>query len=724
MNSQKCLSNKNIKSFFAPESIAIIGASRKKGKLGNIVLRNLLSFGYKGKIFVVNPRAREIEGVTSFQSCSDLPQIPDLVIISLPATTVPTVLKQVAEKGTKNVVILSAGFSEIGKSGAALEKKIRDISDRYKLHILGPNCLGFLDTENNINATFSLVEKEKGNMRFLSQSGAIASSLFDYAADAGIGFSQFVTLGNKTILNENDFLSFWADEKKTRDQRKKNHQNGFSDVFPVGMYLESISHGEAFVDIVSNISQEDPVFVLKPGQSHAAQKAMLSHTGSLAGEDKIFGAALSASGALRAYTTEDLFDYMRAFSWEKVPQGPRVAILSNAGGPAVISADAVQEAGLELANFSQSVEKKLYKYLPREASVHNPIDILGDALSDRYAKSLELLLKQKNVDAVVVILTPQVMTEIQNTARAIVKLSKIYKKTILCSFMGGSLIHAGEVVLHKHRIPSFRFPERAISVLGKMWSWQMEKKRIQGAQHTLPPKNIDKTHLKWIHDHIESHRGNTFSSIDANDMLSYSGIDVPKSGRVDNFVEVEKFLTHAKFPLVLKISSEELLHKKDIGGVITGIDNVGQLKESFAILKERLKNLSFSNAHIQVQEEIKGGVEVMVGAKRDPNFGTVLLLGAGGTYTELMGEHLVLFPQCGLKEIKRQFENLKIGKLLLGMRGEKSYAIESLYEIVLRLIELMNTFTTLEEIEINPVIVTHQSAWAVDGKLKIIEHTF
>src|SRR3989338_3347503 len=469
--------SESLGNLLSPKSIAIVGAAREKQKVGNIVLRNIVDGGFKGKLYPVNPKAKKIGQLTCYASYDALPSVPDLAIIAVPAMIALEMLESIAKKGTKNVVIFSAGFKEIGEEGKKLEERLKSIAEKFQMNILGPNCLGFVNNNIKLPISFGRAPEMMGNLRFISQSGALATSIFDWAEYNGVGFSEFVTLGNKAVVGENEVLGNWAKRVlslglSSAEERWRFFPSfakegtggavsqGLSRYRPIGLYLESIENGKEFLDIVKRITAHDPVFILKPGRSTEAQHAMQSHTGAMAGDDAILDEALKEAGVVRCEGVEDMFDLARAFAWENAPAGPNVAIVSNAGGPAVISTDIIKQEGLNVAPIDAKTHEKLTKVLPKAANMNDPIDVLGDALADRYLQAMDLVLAQKQVDALLVILTPQVMTQIKETAEAIVKMSKKHKKPIVCSFMGGSKIQEGEKVLNKYKIPSFRFPER------------------------------------------------------------------------------------------------------------------------------------------------------------------------------------------------------------------------------------------------------------------------
>jgi acetyltransferase len=703
----------NLSLMIRPQSIAVVGASREENKIGNIVVRNLVHGGYKGRIYPVNPKANEILGLVCYPDYKSIPEVADLAVISLPATLVNEVLKQVADRGTKNVVIFSAGYKEAGDEGKKLEAEMVELARERGLNILGPNCLGLVNNEISMNVTFGQGVREHGNLRFISQSGAIASSIFDWADYNKLGFKQFITLGNKAVVSELEVLQFWEEELRNKDNR---NQPGESSYQPVGMYLESITRGEEFVAVVKRITHDNPVFMLKPGKTQAAAKAMQSHTGAIAGEDVVLTAALSQAGVIRCEGIEDMFDLARAFAWEEAPKGNRVAIVSNAGGPAVISADVVVEANLQLAQLSDAAKSKLMEALPRAASLMNPVDVLGDAMADRYKAALETVAAEESVDAMIVLLTPQVMTQIAETAEVIGQVSKRFNKPIVCSFMGGSLITPGEKVLNGYKIPSFRFPERAIKALGKMWWWQNWRQLEAGkVAASVSPRNGDVVGILERGTH--ENRGVT--GVEANQILKQTGMIVAETRQIDDD-NLAGITAELGYPVVMKLVGPNLIHKTEVGGVIVGIKNEEELRNKYEEIKQRVNSLSEEQKQgvvVTVQKQVDKGIEVIVGMKKDPSFSWVLMFGAGGTLAELISDRNLRLLPLNQEEIKELIVQSKVGKLLTGFRGDQGYAISSLVELVEKLQGLTSSLDGISEIEINPVIVTRDKAYAIDGRI-------
>lgn len=712
---------KNLTAFFSPKSIAIVGASRSPKKVGSVILKNLVESGFKGKIYPVNPEAKLIQKIKCFKDLADLPETPDLVIICIPAFFVLEVLKKSGEKGIKNAVVISAGFKETGSEGAKLEKELVDISSKYEINLMGPNCLGFVNNEESINATFGKLDSLNGNLNFITQSGAIATSIFDWCSSINLGFSHFATLGNKAVLNENDILNHLFEKyhgaitSLTEDSSSKSR--------PIGLYLESISNGPGFLEITKKITKHDPIFIIKPGKNPAAVIAMQSHTGAIAGADDVLNSALTEAGIVRCDTLEDFFDLSKAFSWSILPQGPRVAIVSNAGGPAVISADSIIENGLEMAEIDDETRKNLLEVLPRSASIMNPVDVLGDALADRFVSASEIVLKNENCDALIVLLTPQIMTQIKKTAEMIGELSKKYNKPVFCSFIGGTLVSEGEKILNKMQLPSFRFPERAIYALGKMWEFKKRQKESSFTQmdiyqvlnFDIMPEKVNK-----IVKEAMDRKHEALDNLEADIVISSIGINTPPTLGVDSLEEAKKFAIVQGYPLVLKLSSPGLLHKKNVGGVVLDIKNEEKLVEAWEILERKKQSLDpeiLKTTNFQIQKEVPSGTEVIVGIKNDSTFGHTMLFGAGGSLAELISDkNLALLP-IDLNKAKKLVEGSKIFKSLKGNNNESSYALEKLYELMVKLSKIVEAEPGIEEIEINPVIININDVWAVDTKV-------
>jgi len=707
---------KDLHGLFSPKSVTIIGASKSPEKVGAIVLKNIIDSGFSGQIYPVNPKEVNVSGLQCYPNIHCLPEVPDLAVIAIPSAMVIDVLGKVGEKGIKNVVVFSAGFKEIGGEGEKLQEHLVEVSNKYKINLLGPNCLGFANNSLPINVTFGQVVKNVGNLRIISQSGAIAASLFDWCQTTGLGFSEFITIGNKAVVTENDILAHWSSFSPPWTEMR-----GLSRVSPIGLYLESIADGIEFVKIATEISKSTPIFALKPGRSKASAQTMHSHTGAIAGEDSVLDTAFKQAGIVRCQEMGDFFDVARAFAWENAPKGPNVAVVSNAGGPAVLSTDTINQVGLQLAKFSPETQQKFIDFIPRMASFLNPVDILGDAHADRFGQALEAILQESTVDAAIVILTPQLMTQIEKTAEIIGSLSAKYSQPILCSFIGGGLTARGENILNEYKIPSFAFPEMAIKALSSMWQWE---KWRQDMAKNIPIIEVPAIQdIDTVNNILLSAKNNFQRNLDnssANNVMIAAGISTPPTDFFSDPNQATQFANKVGWPVVLKLSSPDILHKTDIGGVITHVNNVEELSLAWAKLSQAMDSLDEKikkETIIQIQKEISVGVEVIVGVKKDPNFGPVLLFGAGGKYAEILSDRNLHLLPLSHYQAKELVQKSKVFTLLNGFRNDPPYNLDKLYEVISRLGTLSASSPDISEVEINPLIITHQGVWAVDSKV-------
>ncbi len=680
---------------FEPKSIAIVGVSRDPKKVGAIVLKNIIRSGYAGKIYPINPNIDSVGNLKFYKSVNDLPEIPDLLVVAVPAKMANIVVEEAGKFGIKNAVVFSAGYKEEGEEGEILENELKNIAQNYNINVLGPNCLGFNNKKNNLNVTFGADIKKSDSLRIISQSGAIATALVDWGETINLGIDSLVTLGNKAVVNENDILNYWNDD-------------GYH---PTGLYLESISDGKELINILKKYAKNNPVFILKPGKSVGAVAAMMSHTGAIAGEDSILDEVIKESGAVRCEELSDFFDLGMAFKSGKIVSGPSVAVVTNAGGPAVLTTDTIEKYGLKLAKINEGARKKLIEKLPRMASFVNPIDVLGDSLSARFGEALEIVLQEKSVDSVVAILTPQLMTEIEKTAEIISKLSEKYPQPIFCSFIGGNKIAAGENILNKKNIANFDYPERAIFCLSKLYEWYKNKQNIN-YELKITNYEFNSEVVKKIISEAKKNNQKVLNNFQSNKLMEVLGLDAPVEEKVAGVAEAIEFAKKNGWPVVLKISGGDLLHKTEVGGVVVDIRSEYKLKKSF----EKIKR---DNFEMQIQQQIEGGVEIILGIKRDPNFGPVLLFGAGGKMAELVKDRNLRLLPLTEDKVKSMITESKVYALLNGFRNDKVYDLTELYKVIFALEKLMIETPEIEEIEINPAIITHDKTFCVDVKVKI-----
>lgn len=692
-------------SFFCPRSVAVVGASRKKGKVGNVILENIINSGFKGKVFPVNPKADEIHGLRCYPSLLDIPSDIDLTIIAIPAQFVCQTLEECAKRNTKWSVVISAGFKETGIEGAKREIQLIETAKKYGIRILGPNCLGVIDTTCPLNASFSTSVFPKGDIGFLSQSGAFGTSVLDKANVSNIGISKFVSLGNKADISENDLIVEWENKE---------------DTMVIMAYLEGVKCGREFVKISSRVSKKKPIIVLKSGNTDAGARAVSSHTGSLAGSARAYEAAFKQAGIIRANTIKDFINYAVAFSYQPLPKGKKVAIITNAGGPGIMATDACEKNNISLATLGIKTIEKLKEFLPEAANFYNPIDVLGDALSDRYKKTMEVVMEDSNVDAILVMLTPQAMTHPSETAMAIVEVMEKHKRRIpiLTSFLGGTKIEKAVKFLAKKNIPNFDIPEDAIDtlkVMAEYADWKLQK--------DAPIENfsVKREKVREIFGRCRSEDRLELGEMEARGVLEAYGIRIPRAELASDINEAKEIAKRIGYPLVLKIVSPNILHKTDIGGVRIGIKNEEELEENYDdILFHVKKYMPDANIRgILVQEFVMDKKETIVGVSEDPQFGPMIMFGLGGIYVEVLKDVSFRIAPVSRQTAGEMIKEIKTFKLLEGARGEYPSDIDSIIETILRVSQLVTDFPEIIEMDINPLFVKKQGEGSIVGDARI-----
>jgi len=691
--------------FFCPRSIALIGASRKKEKVGNVILGNIINSGYKGKLFPVNPHINKIHGIKCYSSILNIPEDINLAIIAIPAQYVCQVLEECSRKKIEWFIIISAGFKEKGVEGSKREIKLIDTARKSGTRILGPNCLGLIDTDCPLNATFLKNMPSRGNIGFLSQSGAIGTSILDWARSSNIGFSKFVSLGNKADISENDIISEWEKEKETK---------------VITAYLEGVKNGREFIKISSRVSKRKPIIIIKSGNTDAGARAVSSHTGTLAGSDIAYESAFKQAGIIRARTIKDFFNYARAFSYQPLPKGKKVAIITNAGGPGIMAADACEKENIILSNLENKTIENLKKILPDAANFYNPIDLLGDALAERYKKTLEAVIKDVNVNAVLLLLTPQAMTQPLETAKAIADVIKKNRNsiTILTSFLGGNEIREAVEFLDSKNIPNFSIPEEAIDTLKSMIEYASWKSK------DIPPVelfDVDHGKVKRIFDRCRSDDRLELGETESRGILEAYNIRLPEAELSHDLAEAKKIAMRIGYPLVLKIVSPDILHKTDVGGVIVGIRNEKELEKNYDnILFNVRKYMPDANIKgILIQELIENKKETIIGVSEDTQFGHLIMLGLGGIYVEMLKDVSFRIAPLSRQVAYEMVRELKTIKLLEGVRGEEPSDIESVVEIILKVSQMVTDFPEIVEMDINPLFVKKRGEGSIAGDARI-----
>jgi len=689
--------------FFSPQSVAVIGASRDEEKLGHGVLKNLLQYGYKGKVYPINPKADEILGLRAYPSVLDVPGEIDMAVVVVPAPIVAQVLEESGQKGIRGVVIITAGFREVGGQGLKEEKRLKEIAGRYGMRLLGPNCLGLIDTLSSLNATFSPSMPKRGNIAIMSQSGALLVAILDWAVAEEMGFSRVVSLGNKADVDEVDILEAWGEDPYSK---------------VIAAYLEGVEDGRRFMEVACRVTPKMPVVVIKAGTTEAGARAVSSHTGSLAGSERAYDAALRQSGIVRANSMEELFDYAFAFSQQPLLQGNRIAIVTNGGGAGIMASDEVEKVGLKMASLSRETIERLRERLPLEANIYNPVDCLGDADAIRYGYALETVLKDESVDGVIASFTTQVVINMEDIARTVVKIAKGSEKPVFASFMGGKISRAGIEVLRDHGLPNYPFPERAVRAMLAMY-----QRRIFLDN---PPRKIEQfeVHSQWVQELFQQVRSEgrlTVGDAEARRVMEAYGIPLPQSVLARNPEEAVEGAETIGYPVAMKIASPDILHKTDIGGVRLNIRGPDEVRDSFDLLHYRALRF-MPEAEIWgvlVQEMIEGCHEVLVGMSRDPQFGPLLAFGLGGIYVEALRDVTFRIAPVARWEVREMLSEIRGYNLLRGMRGERPADLEAIVDCILRLSQLVTDFPEIVELDINPLIVCEEGKGAVAVDLRM-----
>jgi len=680
--------------FLSPKSIAIIGASDKRGSVGRAITSNIIN-GFTGTVFPISPTRDTVFYKKAYKSVLDVPESIDLAVVITKNTIVPQVLEECGKKKVNGVIVITAGFKEVDEEGKKLEQKLKDIAKQYQLKIIGPNCLGVmnLDPKTMMNATFLKITPKSGQIALVSQSGAICAALVEDASAQGIGFSAVVSMGNKADQNEIDILEMLADHDQTK---------------VIVIYLEDMGDGQRFLTICKDITRNKrkPVLVLKSGRSPEGAKAAMSHTGALMGSDEIYGALLKQSGAIRVDTMEELFDYATAFSKQPLPLEGDLVIVSNAGGPAIISTDACSKDGIKMAKI-EDIRPKIDEVIPPWGSSRNPVDIVGDADFNRFNNVLENVLAHKNVGSVITMCTPSATLDYDKLAEVIVNMSKKYKKTMLASLMGLDEGIKNREIMADGDIPYYTYAEGAIRTLKAMLKfvdW------INTPEGNITKFDVDKGKVQEIFDTVKKEGRTNLLEEEGQQILRTYGFPLPKSTLAKTESDAVKAANEIGYPVVMKIASPQIIHKSDAGGVKVGLTNDKEVESAFKEIVENAKKYD-KNADIKgvlVVEMVKGGKEMIIGSKLEPGFGPVIMLGMGGIYVEVLKDVTFRLAPVTDREANDMISSIKTQKLLKGVRGEKPSDIKKLSECIQRLSQLVTDFKVIKELDMNPVLVMEE----------------
>ena len=691
---------------FLPKSVAVIGASERPGSVGRSVLWNLLSSPFGGTVFPVNSKRSNVLGIKAYPSVRDLPEKVDLIVVTTPADTVPELIHESVEVGIPAAIVISAGFKEFGEHGKELERQISEII-RGKMRLIGPNCLGVMNPIRGLNATFAHTVARPGNVAFISQSGALCTAVLDWSLRENVGFSAFVSIGSMLDVNWGDLVDYFGSDPRTHS---------------IVIYMESIGDARSFLSAAREVSLTKPVIVIKAGRTAAAAKAAASHTGSLTGSDEVLDAAFRRSGVLRVNSIADIFFMSDVLAKQPRPRGNRLCILTNAGGPGVLATDALVAGGGELAELSEETMKAFDEILPAQWSHNNPVDILGDAEPERYAKSLEIAAKDASIDGMLVVLTPQEMTNPTLIAEKLKPYAKGLGKPVLASWMGGAEVAAGEQILNQAGIPTFQFPDSAVRAFNYMWRYAYNLKGIYETpalpQHADAALQRGKAE-RIIRDVRDSGR-TILTEYESKQLLKAYDIPTVETRIAATEDEALKAAEEIGYPIVLKLYSLTITHKTDVGGVQLNLRDANAVKTAFQSIKqavtEKVGAEHFQGVTVQPMAKLDG-YELIIGSSLDSQFGPVILFGTGGQLVEVFKDRALALPPLNSTLALRLMEQTKIFTALKGVRGRKPVDLKALEELLVRFSQLVVEQPWIKEIDINPLLASPDRLLALDARV-------
>jgi len=721
-----------LKAIFAPKSVAVIGATDRSGSVGRTVLWNLVSHSFGGTVFPVNPKRHSVLGIKAYPTIATVPEPVDLAIVVLPAPSVPDVIDECVEAGVKGAIIISAGFKESGQAGAALEAQILERARRGNLRIIGPNCLGVMNPLTGLNATFAGAMARPGNVGFISQSGALCTAILDWSLQENVGFSAFVSVGSMLDVGWGDLIDYLGDDPHTHS---------------IVLYMEAIADARSFLSAAREVALTKPIIVIKAGRTAAAAKAATSHTGALAGSDVVLNAAFHRCGVLRVDTISDLFDMAEVLAKQPRPQGPRLTILTNAGGPGVLATDALITAGGELAELSEAAIANLNQLLPAHWSHGNPIDILGDADPQRYASALDIAAQDPNSDGLLMILTPQAMTDPTQTAEQLkayvearseaTQTASSKPKPILASWMGGADVAAGEAMLNQAGIPTYAYPDTAARVFSYMWRYNYN---LRGLYETptlaenADTENIDRPLVETIIQTARQARRTLLTEVESKQILKAYGLPVVETGVAQSEEEAVQCADAIGYPVVLKLLSQTITHKSDVGGVQLNLVDAAAVKKAYRTIAASVAALFLPTPSpppltpflgVTVQPMIKlDGYELIIGSSLDSQFGPVVLFGSGGQLVEVFEDRAIALPPLNTTLARRMMAQTHIYRALKGVRGRPPIDLAALEQLLVRFSQLVVEQRWIKEIDLNPLLARSQESspfLALDARIVLHE---
>ncbi len=704
------MSIENLDKIFHPRRIAVIGASDTPGSVGYTMLQNLIGTGFRGVVYPVNPKHESVQGIQAYKDVASLPHAPDLGVICTRAASVPEIVKTLGEVGTRGVVIISAGFREIGQEGRDLEQQIINEQRKFEgMRIIGPNCLGIIVPEISLNASFAATTPKPGHIGFISQSGALCTSVLDWAMEEQIGFSYFISVGNMLDVTMGDLIDYLGSATNTQS---------------IILYVESLSDSRQFMSAARAFARTKPIVAYKAGQFAASAEAAASHTGALAGVDAVYEAAFQRSGIVRIAECDDMFDCAELLAQHELPDGDRLAIITNAGGPGVMTTDALLTCDGKLASLSEETIGRLDKVLPPFWSHGNPVDVLGDAPPERFADAMKEVVLDDGVDALLVILTPQAMTDATATARAVAEVAATTSKPVLTAWMGGVMVREGMQLLGTAGIPSYTTPEKAVRAFMHLVSHARNLEVLHETPRDIPLEfGLDRKRLRSVFDTILADGAEILSENASKAFLEAYEIPVTKPVLARSADEAVQVAHQCGHPVVLKIHSPQITHKTDVDGVALNLSTDQEVIDAYQKMvktaKERCPEAEILGVTVQEMVSDPNGFELIVGSKKDPVFGAVIMVGTGGTAAEVFRDRALALPPLNESLARRMLKSLKSWPLLQGYRGKPAACIDRLIEILIRFSYLVADYPEIKELDVNPLLVTPEDVVALDARIII-----
>jgi len=696
---------------FSPKTVALIGATEKMGSVGRTILWNLISSPFGGTVYPVNPKRSNILGIRAYPAIAAVPEQVDLAVIVTPAPSIPGVIHDCVDAGVMGAIVISAGFKEIGPVGLELERQLVKEAQRGDLRVIGPNCLGVMSPITGLNATFAATIARPGNVGFISQSGALCTAVLDWSLKMNVGFSHFVSVGSMADVGWGDLIDYMGDDSRTKS---------------IVLYMESIGDdARAFLSAAREVALTKPIIVIKAGRTSAAAKAAASHTGALTGSDEVLDAAFRRSGVLRVNSIAELFYMAEVLGKQPRPTGPRLTIVTNAGGPGVLATDALIQNGGELAAVSDEAMKQYNEVLPPQWSHNNPVDVIGDASPERYIKAVEIALKDQNSNGLLVVLTPQAMTDPTQTAEQLKQRVAGNDKPILASWMGGADVAAGDAILNRANIPTFPYPDTAARVFSMMWQHSYALRALYETP-ALPPQlhqgTSGREHVEALIEKVRQSGRTILTEFESKQVLAEYGIPTVETHVATSIGEAAQIAKKLGYPVVLKLYSETITHKTDVGGVQLNLGDEAAVRRAYAKIQssvaEKVGAQHFQGVTVQPMMKLDG-YEIILGASLDPQFGPVLLFGSGGQLVEVYEDRSLALPPLNTTLARRMMEHTKIYKALKGVRGRKPVDMAALEELMVRFSCLVAEQRWIKEIDINPLLASSERLIALDARVVV-----